>query len=95
MNPVTGTPLVIGEAEREALYRLRVYAVDHALDMSTLADDSPIMIKVNEIWNRQTTYAERKAYVEVTLHNSRAVEDLRLATSVFAKISGAFGSQLG
>lgn len=59
------------------------------LDLVTcrpLSNDSPIMIAVNHMWNNNTSYQERKAYVEVTLHNSRLLSDLILANSVFTKI---------
>lgn len=51
-----------------------------------LPAESPIMIKINRLWDRETTYAERKAFVDVTVHNSRAPEDMRLASSVIRKI---------
>lgn len=60
------------------------------LDLITgrpLADDSPEMLRVNKIWNEQTTYRERKAFIAVTVHNSRAAEDMRLAQNIIAKIS--------
>jgi hypothetical protein len=51
-----------------------------------LADDSPVMIKVSQTWDHETTYAERKAFIEVTLHNSRTAENMRLASIVTRKI---------
>lgn len=51
-----------------------------------LAADSPTMLTVNAVWDNQTTYAERKAFISVTLHNSRAPDDMRLAQAVMKKI---------
>jgi hypothetical protein len=65
------------------------------IDLKTgqlMPPDSPVMIAINRIWNTQTTYAERKAFVEVTVHNSRKPEDLRMGQAVmqrFAEASGA------
>lgn len=42
-----------------------------------MADDNPIMIKINQIWDNETTYAQRRAFIKVTLHNSRNLVDLR------------------
>lgn len=36
-----------------------------------MPDDTPIMQAVNKYWDNDTTYEERHAYIEVTLHNSR------------------------
>ncbi len=47
--------------------------------------DSPAMLAVNRIWNTQTSYAERKAFIEVTVNNSRDPADLRLVQAVAAK----------
>lgn len=41
------------------------------------------------MWENNTTYQERKAFIEVTLHNSELPSDMRLATSVFEKIKTA------
>ncbi|MDD3473383.1 MAG: hypothetical protein PHS86_11415 [Syntrophaceae bacterium] len=59
------------------------------LDMKTnrpLPPDDPLMQAVMFMWQNGTTYQERKAYIEVTLHNSRSQSDLILANSVFHKI---------
>jgi hypothetical protein len=61
------------------------------LDLTTgqpLPADSPLMLKVNQIWNHQTTYAERKAFIDVTVHNSRDAETVRLARAVIERIEG-------
>lgn len=60
------------------------------IDVNTgkvLADDSETMRHVNRVWDHETTYAERKAFIAVTLHNSRAPADVRLAQSVIAKFA--------
>lgn len=59
------------------------------LDIKTnkpLPSDDPLMKAVMFMWKNGTTYQERKAYIEVTLHNSRLPSDLRLAGMVFEKI---------
>lgn len=60
-----------------------------------MAADSPIMIAVNQIWDRETSYAERKAFIEVTYHNSRAAEDMRLASAVAEKFQSAMNANQG
>jgi hypothetical protein len=59
------------------------------LDVNTgqpLPADSPSMVKVDQVWASETTYEERKAFIEVTLHSSRSSNDLRLANQVGEKI---------
>lgn len=66
------------------------------LDMRTrrpLGPDTPEMKAVNEVWDKDTTYAQRRAYIEVTLHNSRQPGELRLAEQVMAKIQQAWDHQ--
>jgi hypothetical protein len=63
------------------------------LDVTTgraLAADSPMMMRVNKIWDKDTTYAQRKAYIEVTVHNSRSPQDMELASVVASKFGRAF-----
>ena len=50
-----------------------------------LPADDPLMVKVAKIWATETTYAERKAFIDVTVHNSRAPADLRRCQSVVEK----------
>jgi hypothetical protein len=50
------------------------------------ASDSEVMRVVNRIWDTETSYAERKAFIEFTLHNSRSSEHVPLALDVIAKI---------
>lgn len=62
------------------------------LDMKTgevLAADNPIMVKVNEIWDHQTTYAQRRSFIEVTLHNSQNLVDLQRMEEVSKMIEEA------
>lgn len=62
------------------------------LDMKTqqpLSDDDPIMIAVNKIWDSNTTYAQRRAFIEVTLHNSRNTKDMSRTQEVMQKIEDA------
>ena len=59
------------------------------VDLTTkepLPEDSTIMRRVNEIWNNHTTYEERKAFINVSYHNSREMEEVKLATSVVDRI---------
>lgn len=58
------------------------------LDVTTeqrLADDNPIMIAVNKIWDEETTYEQRKAFIEFTLHNSRVPIIVARAEEVIKK----------
>jgi hypothetical protein len=51
-----------------------------------LGDDSPLMLKVNRVWDKETTYAQRRAFIMVTVHNSRAAADMQLCQEVIKKI---------
>lgn len=46
-------------------------------DGEVLPPDDPVMIKINKVWDNHTTYAQRRSYIEVTLHNSRNPVDIR------------------
>lgn len=59
-----------------------------------LAEDDPLMIRVNRIWDHHTSYAQRKAYIEVTVHNSRDPENIRLSTVIINKFQEAFQEAL-
>ncbi len=62
------------------------------LDINThevLSNDSPVMKIVNQIWDNETTYAQRKAFIEVTLHNSRLPNEMKLWQEVNEKITKA------
>jgi hypothetical protein len=62
------------------------------IDVNTgqpLPADSPSMVKVNQVWASETTYEQRKAFIEVTLHGSCSSNDLRLANQVGAKIKAS------
>ena len=54
-----------------------------------LPPEDPIMIVVNDIWDTQTTYAQRRAFIEFTLHNSRNPQDMRLVAEVNQMIEAA------
>lgn len=56
---------------------------------SVLPQDSKEMIAINDVWDNNTTYNQRKAYIDVTLHNSKNSKDLELAGSVVEKIKAA------
>lgn len=56
-------------------------------------DDDPMMVAVNKVWDNETTYAQRRAYIEVTLKNSEDQNFLRLANEVMAKIKSAIGAK--
>jgi hypothetical protein len=55
-----------------------------------MADDSPVMLTVNRVWDKDTSYAEREAFINVTLHNSRVPQVIELAAGVARKFSDAF-----
>lgn len=62
------------------------------LDMETqqpMSNDNPIMIEVNRVWDNETTYAQRRAFIEFTLHNSRNPSDVSRAQEVMQKIQEA------
>ena len=50
--------------------------------MQKVPDNHRFMTSVNKIWDNDTTYAQRRAFIEVTLHNSRNPQDLRLTEEV-------------
>lgn len=62
------------------------------LDLATgkpLAEDTPVMIAVNKIWDNDTTYAQRKAFVAITWHQSKKPDDVKLAMMITQKIEKA------
>lgn len=61
-----------------------------AVSRQPLPPDHPLMIAVDRVWDRETSHEERKAFIEVTLHNSRTSEDMRLASTVFQKFQQAW-----
>jgi len=62
------------------------------MDGRKVSDDDPMMVIINKLWDTQTTYAQRRAYIEVTLKNSRKPSDLELSSEVMQKIQQALGS---
>lgn len=59
------------------------------IDGRQMPDDDPKMVIINEIWDNQTTYAQRRAFIEVTLKNSNNFRDLKLCEEVMQKIQKA------
>lgn len=53
-----------------------------------LADDSPTMIQVMKVWN-SLPFAHREAFINVTVFNSRAPEDLALTRTIGEKFEAA------
>ena len=51
--------------------------------------DNPMMIAVMDVWENETSYAERRAYIEVTLKNSRTEFDMNLCEEVTRKMRAA------
>ena len=51
-----------------------------------MPQDHPAMVKINKYWDNETTYAQRKAFIEVTLHNSRISVEMKLANQVMERI---------
>jgi len=54
-----------------------------------IPNTDPMMIEVNRVWDEETTYDQRKAFIEVTLHNSRKPRDMRLFQEVGEMIQTA------
>ena len=54
-----------------------------------LMPEHPTMIAVNKVWDTQTTFEERKGFIEVTLHNSRSLHDTQMNAAVMQKIENA------
>jgi hypothetical protein len=54
-----------------------------------MAKDSPIMKTVNRVWDKETTFAQRKGFIEVTLKNSRNPHEMKLFWEVSNKIQDA------
>lgn len=66
------------------------------LDMQTgqvMANDHPMMIVVNRIWDHETTFAQRKGFIEVTLKNCRNPHEMRLFQEVSEKIQAALDNK--
>lgn len=54
-------------------------------DGKIIPNDDPTMMKINHIWDEETTFAQRRAFIEVTLKNSKNTHDLALASQVIEK----------
>lgn len=64
-------------------------ALFDAITGKVLTADTPTMIVVNRVWDHDTTFEERKAFIAVTLHNSREPQDMARAGSVIKKFTAA------
>lgn len=60
---------------------------------TVLAEDSPTMIAIMRMWREDTSYAERKAFIEVRVNNSRTSRNLILARGIVAKIERILQAQ--
>jgi len=60
-----------------------------------LPDDEEPMLTINRVWRSQTSYAERKAFIEVCLHNSRDPENIRLTLGLNQKFQRALRNPPG
>ncbi len=66
-----------------------------AMDLETgevggaIPDSDPTMVVINELWDNETTYAQRKAFIEVTLRNSQIPVEQNLAKQVMTMIEEA------
>lgn len=45
-------------------------------DGKVLPESDPLMMKISAVWRNKTTYAQRKAFIDVTLHNRHTPENL-------------------
>ncbi len=52
-------------------------------------NDDPMMIEVNRVWDNETTFAQRRAFIEVTLKNSKKPQDIKMFQEVAAIIQEA------
>ncbi len=55
-------------------------------------DTDPMMVSVNRAWDNETTFAQRKAFIEVTLKNCRNPVELRLYQEVVEIIKAALNN---
>lgn len=69
-------------------------AIMDATTGEVFAPDSEIMIAVNEMWDNDTTYEERKAFIEMTLHNSRNPILMERAKIIFDKVESIMEEHL-
>jgi hypothetical protein len=50
--------------------------------MPPIPADEPMMVVINQIWDNDTTYEQRRAFIEVTLKNSRKSTDVEVAKEI-------------
>ena len=63
-----------------------------AITGKVLSPGHPWMQAAMRVWNKATTYDQRKAFIEVTLHNSQKPEDLLLCQGVMNRITAEMTS---
>lgn len=64
------------------------------LDVATgepIPDTDPRMVEINRYWDKETSFEQRKGFIEVTLHNSRKPSDLAMFEQIARKIQKAMG----
>lgn len=61
-------------------------AILNAQTKKPIPYDDPMMIAVMDVWNNNTSFAQRRSYIEVTLKNSRREHDMKLFTEVMEMI---------
>lgn len=54
--------------------------------------DTPEMRAIDKVWDNRTTYGQRKAYIEVTLHADKHPDNIRQCKEVMAMIHDALQS---
>ena len=58
------------------------------VDMQTMRPipPGPTLDAINKMWDTETTYAQRKSFIEFTMRNSRAPDDVMRTAEVMEKI---------
>lgn len=59
------------------------------LDLKTnrpMPQDHPTMKKINKVWDNDTTYEQRRAFIDVTLHSRKTRVNMLLANQVMELI---------
>lgn len=68
--------------------RPAIASVDPKTGMAApMPQDHPVMVAINEYWDNDTHYAQRKAFIEVTLHNSRLPNEMKLFQEVSERMA--------
>jgi hypothetical protein len=50
-----------------------------------IPNDDLMMVVINRIWDNETSYAQRRAFIEVTLKNAHDSHNMQLAQQVIRK----------